>query len=128
MYWDANNLYGWAMSQSLPFKTLRFRTDITLEDILSTADDNHEGYFVECDLSFPVLHDKFKEYPPCPENLTPNMAWFSEFQEDLGESYGAIKNDTYRGSDNLVPHLTEHKKYVLHFRNLKYIEELGVQT
>ena len=128
MYWDANNLYGWAMSQSLPFKNLRFRTDITLEDILSTADDNHEGYFVECDLSFPEeLHDKFKEYPPCPENLTPNMEWFSEFQKDLGKSYGAIKNDKYRGSDKLVPHLMEHKKYVLHYRNLKYIKELGVQ-
>ena len=37
MYWDANNLYGWAMSQYLPFKNLRFRTDITLADILSTV-------------------------------------------------------------------------------------------
>ena len=110
MYWDANSLYGWAMSQYLPFKNLRFRTYITLEDILSTADDNHEGYFVECDLSFPdEFHDKFKEYPPCPENSTPNMEWFSEFQKDLGKSYGAIKNDKYRGSDRLVPHLMRHK-------------------
>ena len=53
LHWDANNIYGWAMSQYLPFKNLRLRTHITPADILSTADDNHEGYFVECDLSFP---------------------------------------------------------------------------
>ena len=54
-----------------------------------------------------------------------NLEWFSEFQKDLGKSYGAIKNDKYRGSDKLVPHLMEHKEYVLHYRNLKYIKELA---
>ena len=28
MYWDANNLYGWAMSQALPYKNLQFNTEI----------------------------------------------------------------------------------------------------
>ena len=37
---------------------------------------------VECDLSFPAeLHDKFKEYPPCPESLTPTTKWMSEYQK-----------------------------------------------
>ena len=72
MYWDANNLYGWAMSQSLPYKDLKFDTEVSLTEILETPDDSNKGYFIECDLHFPEhLHAKFKEYPRCPENLIP---------------------------------------------------------
>jgi hypothetical protein len=40
------------------------------------------GYIIECDLHFPRhLHDKFKELPPAPETLTPNIEWFSELSE-----------------------------------------------
>ena len=91
MYWDANNLYGWAMSQYLPDSNLRF-IDISLEEILQTPDDNDTGYTIECDLSFPKeLHDKFKEFPPCPENITPNLEWFSDYQKEIGKTNGNIK-------------------------------------
>ena len=74
--------YGWAMSQALPYKDLKFDNDIKLEDILNTPDDSDVGYIVKCDFKFPEhLHDQFREFPPCPETLTPNMEWFSEFQK-----------------------------------------------
>ena len=61
MYWDANNLYGWAMSQYLPSKHLRFVDDITINEILETPDEHHTGYIVEVDLRFPKeIHDKLK--------------------------------------------------------------------
>jgi hypothetical protein len=42
-------------------------------------------------LSFPrELHEKFKEFPPCPENLTPELQWFSEFQRQVGEATNVI--------------------------------------
>ena len=47
MYWDANNLYGWAMSQYLPYAELNFHNDITLEKILKTEDNTEIGYIVE---------------------------------------------------------------------------------
>ena len=50
MYWDANNLYGWAMSQSLPLDNLRFEEGTSLNKILKTPDDSHKGYIVEVDL------------------------------------------------------------------------------
>ena len=34
MYWDANNLYGWAMSQYLPYKNLALNKDIGIDEIL----------------------------------------------------------------------------------------------
>ncbi len=33
-YVDANNLYGHSMSQPLPYKDLKFETDIKIEQIL----------------------------------------------------------------------------------------------
>ena len=46
MYWDANNLYGWAMSQPLPSGNLKFEDAITLDEILETSDENKTGYII----------------------------------------------------------------------------------
>jgi hypothetical protein len=54
MYLDANNLYGWAMVQSLPHDEVRLNTEVTLEEILNAEDEGEVGYVVECDLHFPI--------------------------------------------------------------------------
>ncbi len=51
LYLDANNLYGFAMCQSLPRKNIQFANETTLETILNTADDAETGYMVEIDTS-----------------------------------------------------------------------------
>ena len=52
---DANNLYGWAMSQPLPASGFVWLTEdeITDLDILNIADDASEGYILEVDLEYP---------------------------------------------------------------------------
>ena len=78
LYLDANNLYGWAMVQQLPYKDLKFDNDVPIETVLETSDDSETGFIIECDLIFPEeLHDKFKEFPPCPENICPKLKWLS---------------------------------------------------
>ena len=63
-----------------------------LDFILKTSDTSKYGYIIECDLEFPIeLHDLFKEFPPCPESLTPNIEWFSDLQKDIGIDLGIIK-------------------------------------
>ena len=54
LYIDANNLYGWAMSQYLPtsnFEKLYFPEEYELEQIVEDVrlipDDNENGYFIE---------------------------------------------------------------------------------
>ena len=61
LYIDANNLYGWAMSQYLPtgeFEKLQlpenYSQDQLVEDLLEIPDDNEYGYFIECDLEYPA--------------------------------------------------------------------------
>ena len=130
MYWDANNLYGWPMTEPLPFEGLRWNNGITLEDILATDDHALEGHMVKVDLHFPSeIHDKLKEFPPAPENITPELEWFSEFQKELGKKTGNIKdNEKYNASSKLIPHLFDHIEYVIHYRNLKFLVDLGVQV
>ena len=43
LYNDANNLYGWAMSQYLPYDGTKLDGDVKLEDILKTSDDSEVG-------------------------------------------------------------------------------------
>ena len=52
MYLDANNLYGWAMSQPLPMSNFKWLTYEEMEelDVMMVLDDSLRGYILECDL------------------------------------------------------------------------------
>ena len=53
LYIDANNLYGWAMSESLHYDESELDRNVKLENILNTPDDSDIGYFIEVDLKYP---------------------------------------------------------------------------
>ena len=100
-----------------------------IKDIRETPDDNDKGYILEVDLDFPVeLHDKFKEFPPAPETLTPDIEWLTPYQRGIGDNTGIIHDGVFHGTNKLVPHLYDHKDYVTHYKNLKYLVGLGVQV
>jgi hypothetical protein len=64
---DANNLYGWSMVQSLPYKGSKFNTEITIDEILNTADDADTGYTVEVDLYFArEIHERLNQIDHAP--------------------------------------------------------------
>ena len=50
MYLDANNLYGWAMSQPLPTGRCKWLKDDKWDDIYKNKEGI--GYFIECDLEY----------------------------------------------------------------------------
>ena len=56
-YLDANNLYGWAMSQKLPVNGFMWYNDYLSdfsEDFIKNYDENRgEGYFLEVDMEYP---------------------------------------------------------------------------
>ena len=51
-YIDANNLYGYAMMQKLPYKDFQFTVTTTLDVILNTPDDSDHGYYIVCDIDY----------------------------------------------------------------------------
>ena len=120
LYIDANNLYGWAMSQYLPYDDIKFDKNVKLEEILNTPDDSEIGYFVECDLKYPdnikqktnifhfVLMNKFS-----PQNkFTPYM--------------NEIKPDSYTQCKKLICDWTDKKNYLIHYRMLKFYVRHGM--
>jgi len=59
--------------------------------------------------------------PPCPESIIPREEWFSEYQKQVAKT-----TNSNTKTQKLVPHLNEHLKYCIHYRNLKSIKQLGV--
>ena len=58
---DANNLYGWALTENLNYVEIIFDRNVNLKEILNTFDDSDNGYFVEVDLKYPDNKKKQNE-------------------------------------------------------------------
>ena len=73
MYLDANNLYGWAMSQKLPVNGFKWVEKSRLtrfnERFIKNCDENSDiGYFLEVDIDYPKeLFNLHKDLPFLPE-------------------------------------------------------------
>ena len=66
MYLDANNLYGWDMSQYLPTGGFKWLTEKQINNInlADYKDDSKKGLILEVDLEYPKeLHDLHIDYP-----------------------------------------------------------------
>ena len=98
-YLDANNLYGWAMSQKLPVNGFKWENDVSRfnEDFIKNYDENSdEGYFLEVDIEYPKqLFGSHKELPFLPERRKLEKV------------------------EKLVCSIEDKEKYVIHIRALK---------
>ena len=101
-YLDADNLYGWAMSQKLPTHGFKWM-DINIPSVLKLLEkkDTKIGYIFEVDLEYPIsLWEELNDYPLAPERIKINKV------------------------DKLISSLLPKTHYVLHYKNLKqYLEE-----
>ena len=120
LYMDATNLYGHSMSQMLRYDKIEMCHDHSdlymnwLEEILNTSDDNEVGYFLEVDLKYPDnIKAKRKNFPFCPENNKNNPNKYNDYMNNN-------KPKTYTKSKKLICDWTDKKKYVIHYRMLKF--------
>ena len=108
MYLDANNLYGWAMSQPLPKDGFKWLKEDKWDDIFKNKEGI--GYFIECDLEYSkellYLHN---DYPLAPEKLIVQDDWLSPFCKNLKEKFGLASDKTTK----LIPTLFNNEKYAL---------------
>lgn len=107
IYFDVNNLYGWAMQQHLPRSNFEWVSS-NIEEILNTPDDAKYGYSIEVDLEYPnKLHDQHNDFPMCPEHMKPPHST--------------------NNNKKLILNLYDKLNYVLHYRTLKLVLKNGVQ-
>ena len=109
IYLDANNLYEWAMSQSLPTHGFCFfqQEEISALKLQDLSDVDEDGYILEVGLHYPTnLHNQDDDYPLAPESLVIDCSMYSPTQQK-----------------KLTPNLRDEVKYAVHYRNLKlYIQ------
>ena len=99
MYLDANNLYGWAMSQKLPVNSFKWVEKLSRfnERFIKNYNENSDiGYFLEVDIDYPKeLFNLHKDLPFLPESKKVNKV------------------------EKLICDIEDKKKYVIHIRALK---------
>ena len=104
-YLDANNLYGWAMSQPLPtggFKWIKCE-GYPNKLVEKTASKKDLGYLLEVDVSYPKeLHDLHNDLPFMCTKMRIN------------------------GVEKLMPNLYYKRKYIVHIRALKQALDHGL--
>ena len=114
-YLDANNLYGWAMSQPLPTGGFKWMKNLTVDLVLKILEKEQArknggycqrgtvGFLLEVDLEYPSeLWKKHNDYPLAPERLNID------------------------GVEKLICHFKPRKNYVVHFVNLQQYLEMGM--
>ena len=67
-YLDMNNLYGWAMSEYLPYGGFKCLKNVYEFDVTSISEKSLIGYFLEAELEYPdEFHELHNDYPLAPE-------------------------------------------------------------
>ena len=86
-YLDKNNLYGWTMSQYLPYGEFEWAENVDKLDVMSINEKSEIGYFLEVDLEYPdELHKICNNYPLAiiiQKNLLLLMIWFQNIVKQL---------------------------------------------
>ncbi len=126
IYLDANNLYGYPMTQPLPTGNYQWEdaSKFTSEYILSLKDDASNGYILDVDLEYPKeLHELHNDYPFCVEKKEVKMDELSEYQLNHLE----VNQKKYVEGTKLVSTLTDKVHYKLHYRLLKQALQAGLK-
>ena len=87
-YLDKNNLYGWAMSEYLPYGEFEWLKNVDELDVMSINEKSDVGYILEVDLKYPKeLHELHNNYPLAPEKLTVANDILSNYCKSIADKY-----------------------------------------
>ena len=126
IYFDANNLYGWAMSQYSPTGKFKWLTQKQIDEtnLAKFNENSDKGLILEVDLEYPKeLHESHNNYPLAPEKVKVSKDMLSDYCKKIANKY----NISTGLVNKLIPNLNNKEKYILHYRNLQLYLDLGLQ-
>ena len=123
-YLDKNNLYGWSMSEYLPYEKSEWLENIDGFNVMTINEKSDTGYVLEVDLEYPKeLHELHKDYPLASEKLAVSNDMLSTYCKSIADKYSIKVGDIKK----LIPNLGNKTKYVLYYRNLQMYLSLGIK-
>ena len=123
-YLDKNNLYGWSVSEYLPYGEFEWLENVDEFDVNSVNEKSEIGYFLEVDLEYPdELHELHNYYSLAPEKLAVTSDMLSKYCKEIADEYDIKVGDVKK----LITNLRNKTKYVLHYRNLQLYLFLGMK-
>ena len=79
-----NNLYGWAMSEYVPYEGFNWLKNVDEFDVMSISKKRLIGCLLEVDLKCPdELHELHNDYPLAPEKLAVSSDILSNYCKKL---------------------------------------------
>ena len=123
-YLNMNNLYGWAMTEYIPYGGVQCLKNVDKFDVISINEKSEIGYILEVDLEYPDnLHKLHNDYPLTPEKLVVFVGMLSKYCKEIADKYGIKIWDVKK----LIRNLGKKIKYVLHYKNLQLYLSLGMK-
>ena len=126
MYLDANNLYGWAMSQYLPTGNFKWLSQkrIKKTNLGKYTENSDKGLILEVDLEYPQeLHNLHNDFPLGPEKIKVAKDMLSDYCKQIADKFNISSGLVHK----LIPTLNDKEKYILHYRNLQLYLSLGLK-
>ena len=126
MYLDANNLYGWAMSQYLPTGNFKWLSQkrIKKTNLGKYTENNKKRLILEVDLEYPQeLHNLHNDFPLGPEKIKVAKDMLSDYCKQIADKFNISSGLVHK----LIPTLNDKEKYILHYRNLQLYLSLGLK-
>ena len=140
LYIDATNLYGYAMSQALPYSHFTWLSEEECRAAEVALTGNQESrdaffkvdpvlllpyYILEVDLIYPPeIHDRDDDYPMAPQLMNVRLDMLSETHHRLLVNYS---NGVAPGSKKLICSFLPRLKYTVFRQNLQFYLSRGMK-
>ena len=128
LYLDANNLYGRAMQEYLPWKNFEWMSPQQLNyDFIKWLEPEGEvGCIIQCSLEYPVaLHNYHRDYPLAPVKKSIPYGMLSPVARMICDKH-KLKRTT--NVEKLLATVEDKDFYILHYRNLQLYVSLGLRV